>query len=166
MGKIGVKIRVFVPKEVMNVAAVNRAIQHTMITKTGPELRKEFDKTVTTWSDQPNFQTEHYFGQNVMWVKVLTYSKTYRLVNAGAKPHEIRPRRAKMLRFQNQYRAKSRPKLIRSFAGGKSGDYISTPVVKHPGFEARKFDETIAEEYTKTFHDDIQDAIKEGIIHT
>lgn len=165
MATIGVKLRVFVPKEVMNIEAVNRAIQHTMVQKTIPDLKREFGKTVSTWSDKPGFQTDQYFGQNVMWVKVYTYSTHYRLVNAGARPHEIRPRRARLLRFQSEFRPKSRPKLIRSFAGGKSGGYVSTPSVQHPGFEAREFDTTIAEEYTKTFHDDIQKAVEEGIEH-
>ncbi len=165
MATIGVKLRVFVPKEIFNNAQANRAIQHVMLQKTTREIRQEFNKTVTTWDDKPNFQSDHYFGTGVMWVKVYTYSTHYRLVNAGAAPHIIRPRRAKMLRFQTQYRAKSRPKLIRSFAGGKSGPYISTPAVSHPGFEAREFDKTIAEEYAQTFHDDIQNAINEGIVH-
>ncbi|RPJ20968.1 MAG: hypothetical protein EHM33_27290 [Chloroflexi bacterium] len=165
MATIGVKLRVFVPKEVMNLARVNQAIQHVMIQKTTRELKREFEKTVSTWDHKPNWTMEHYFGVRVLWVKVFTYSTQYRIVNAGAAPHLILPRRAKILRFQTKYKAKTRARLIGSFAGGKSGPYISTPAVYHPGFEARDFDITIAEEYAETFHDDIQEAIKDGIIH-
>lgn len=165
MATLGIKMRVFVPKSVFNDARMMGNIQHLMIQKTAPDLRREFEKTVRTWKDQPNFKTEHYSGVRVMWVKVYTYSTVYRLVNAGAAPHLIRPRRARMLRFQKNFRPKTRPRLIGSFAGGKFGDFISTPAVFHPGFEAREFDQTIAEEYQDTFAKDVQDVIKEGIVH-
>lgn len=160
---ISVKIRVFVPKEVINMAAVARNIEHTMIQKTIPDLRDEFDKTTSTWNDRPSFRAEHYFGGNTKWVRVYTDAEHYRLVNTGAKPHLIRPRRARMLRFQTAFRPKTRPRTIRSFAGGKSGPYISTPLVHHPGHEAREFDKTIAEDYQDTFAKDIQDAIRDAL---
>ena len=149
----------------MNLSAVSKAIQHTMVSKTGPELRREFDKTTSTWNDKPVFKTEQYSGTAVMWLKVFTYSEKYRLVNAGAKPHDLRPRKAKFLRFQTGFKAKTRSHFIGSNAGGKSGNYISTPAVHHPGFEAREFDQTIADEYADTFREDIQDAISQGIAH-
>lgn len=165
MATIGVKIRVFVPREVIKLASVSKNIQHVMIQKTQQEFRRELQKTVRTWDNKPNWTLEHHFGVQVLWVKVFTYSTQYRLVNAGAKPHIIRPRKAGMLRFRTGYKAKSRPHLIGSFAGGKFGDYISTNSVSHPGFEAREFDKTIAEEYQETFRDDVQEAIKGAILH-
>lgn len=163
MATIGVKLRVFVPKTVFDDARAVRNIQHVMTSKTGPELRKEFEKTIKSWDDRPNFQMEHYFGVRVLWVKVYTYSTVYRLVNAGARPHEIRPRKARLLRFQSQFKPKSRPRLIGSFAGGKSGDYVSARSVHHPGFEAREFDQEISEQYQDTFRKDIQDAISDAL---
>lgn len=159
MAGIGVKIRVFVPKTVFNDAHAVQSIQHVMLQKTQPELRKEFEKTVRSWDNKPNWTFEHYFGVGILSVKVLTYSTQYRLVNTGAKPHPIRPRKARMLRFQNGYRAKSRPRLIGSFAGGKYGEFVTARAVHHPGFEAREFDKEIAEQYQDTFRKDIQDAI-------
>lgn len=163
MPTIGIKMRVFVPKEVMDDARVIRNIQHTMIQKTVPDLRRYFHATVRTWSDKPNFPMDHYFGVRVHWVKVYTYSQKYNLVNAGARPHIIRPVRSRMLRFQTGYRAKTRARILNSFNGGKFGDYISTPIVHHPGFEAREFDKQIAEEYQDDFAKDIQDAITDAL---
>jgi len=164
MPTIGVKIRVFVPKEVFNETKAYTQVSHVMTQKTGPDLRREFARTYRSWDHQPNFQQDHYFGVRVMWVKVFTYSQQYRLVNAGARPHSIFPKHAgRMLHFRTGYKPKTRPRLIGSFTGGKFGDYISTPMVHHPGFEGREFDQTIAEEYQETFRDDIQEAIKKGL---
>ena len=163
MPTVGIKMRVFVPKEIFNHARALKAIQHVMIQKTGPELRREFQKTVRTWNDKPNFKQEHYFGVQVLWVKVFTYSTVYRLVTTGADPHPIYPRRAKMLRFQTNFRPKTRARFIGSFAGGKSGPFISTPAVMHPGFEGRKFDTEIAEQYYDTFAEDVQEAINSAL---
>lgn len=165
MATLGIKIRVFVPKAVLDFGTVRNQIESTMIHKTGPEIRKEFHRTVQTWNEQPNWKTEMYRGVGVMWVKVFTYSTVYRLVNSGAGPHPIYPRRKKLLRFQRGFKAKTRPRLIGSFAGGKSGPYFSSRGVKHPGHEAREFDKTIAEEYQDTFARDIQDAVSKGIVH-
>lgn len=165
MATVGVKIRMILPRAVFDYGKVRQEIGHTMANKTAPELRKEFNKTTQSWDDKPNWKNEMYLGPNVMWVKVLTYSTQYRLVNAGARPHMIRPRRAKMLRFQTNFRAKSRPRVIGAFAGGKSGPYVSTLGVHHPGHEAREFDKEIAEQYAPTFVEDIQEAVTEGILH-
>lgn len=165
MGSLGVKIKVILPKEVFNSEKVRQAIEHKMIRKTAPDLRTEFEKTVRTWKDQPTWKTETEFGVQILAVRVLTYSTTYRLVNAGARPHIIRPRHKKVLRFQTQFRAKSRPRVVGSFAGGKSGPYVSSLGVHHPGHEAREFDKEIAEQYQETFQKDVQEAISEGTVH-
>ena len=167
MPTIGVKLRVFVPKTVFNMPRVQQEIQHVMLTKTRMDLRRELWRGCRSWKHQPNWQMPHYFGVRVMWVKVFTYSTQYRLVNAGTtkKDYPIVPRRKNMLRFQTQFRPKTRPRLLGSFVGGKFGPYISTLAVIHPGFEAREFDKTVAEEYQKNFTNDIQRAINEGIIH-
>lgn len=163
MSTIQIKMRVFVPKGILDSARVMANIKHTMIQNTMLDLRKEFAKTYSTWDHQPNFSQDEYWGTNVMWVKIFTYSIQYRLVNAGTAPHEIRPRRARMLRFQNGFRAKTRPRFIGSVAGGKFGNYVSRRAVHHPGFEAREFDSEIAESYFDTFAEDIQKAIKDAI---
>lgn len=161
---INVKLRVFVPREVIHLSSVFTNIQHVMIQKTQQDLRRELQKTVRTWDNQPNWTLENYFGVQVLWVKVFTYSTQYRLVNTGAKRHPILPRNGKMLRFRTGYKAKTSARLIGSVAGGKFGPYRSTPIVPdHPGFEAREFDKTIAEDYQETFQNDIQEAIKDAI---
>jgi len=165
MPTINFKIRAIIPKEILNDAQVRRNIEHTMTQKTGPDLRREFDKTHRSWDHHPNFKQEHYFGVRVLWVKVFTYSQIYRMVNSGTKPHPIFPKRpGGMLRFRNGYKAKTRPRLIGSVTGGKFGEYKSHLAVNHPGIkEPREFDKTIAEEYEETFLEDVQKAIKDAL---
>jgi len=64
-----------------------------------------------------------------------------------------------MLRFQVGYRSATRPRVLSSRAYSRFGNYVSSRGVNHPGFEAREFTKTIAEEYEDTFVHDMQDAI-------
>jgi len=170
---VSVKIRVEVPSQILSVSAVMGEIRHTMTTKTARELRDLFEKTTEGWSntmnpssgfDEVRWNTTFNFGQTVSSVKVFTYSKKYAIVNEGSPRHPIVPRRARMLKFRTGYRAATRPKVIGSRAPSRFGEFASTPIVPdHPGFEARKFDEAIADEYAPTFEKDIQDAIDAAV---
>jgi hypothetical protein len=108
--------------------------------------QRDFLSTVSTWSHKPSFRTEepHSEGHAIVG-SVSTRDEVYATVNAGAKPHVIRPRRARKLRFQRGYRAKTRPRTLASYAGGPYGPEVCTEVVHHPGFEPRAFSETVAE---------------------
>lgn len=162
---LGVKIRVFVPKEVFKSEDFQRNMLHTMVHKTIPDLRAEFSKTYSTWSSQgyPNFTAHYYAGVRVLWVKVFTYSQKYRLVNAGAGPHVIRARKGRLLRFRVGYVKKTYPRILHSYIGGRYGAWIGSQMVNHPGFPAREFDQEIAEQYQDTFAQDVQDAITGAI---
>ena len=168
---VSVKIKVTVPKQILSVEAVMREIEHTMSTKTARDIRNLFEKTTEGWSntmnpssgfDEVRWNTQTHFGPTRNSVEVFTNSKKYAIVNEGSPPHTIVPRREKMLRFRTGYRAATTPKVIGSHAPSRFGDVVGAGMVNHPGFEARKFDETIAEEYTPTFEKDIQDAINRG----
>lgn len=115
------------------------------------------------WENAPDFSATVYDSTNSIICHVFPSGNgtaNYELVNNGAPPHTITPRRRGMLRFQTGYRASTSPRVISSRANARFGNVISTPVVHHPGFEARAFDETIALDYYDTFAEDMQDAIK------
>lgn len=161
-----------VPRNILSVESVMNEIRHTMSTKTARELRDLFEKTTEGWSntmnpqsgfDEVRWKTKSHFGPRSNSVRVFTYSKKYAIVNEGSPRHPITPRHGKMLRFQSGYSAATRPRKIWSRRPFRFGNEIITPIVPdHPGFEGRKFDETIAEEYGPTFEKDIQDAINRG----
>jgi len=91
-------------------------------------------------------------------------TEQYALVNAGARPHVIRPRHARILKFQRGYRAATRPRVIGSHAAARYGPVVTAQAVHHPGFEAREFDETIAKEYAPRFREDMRRALDEGAV--
>jgi len=164
-------IKVTVPKEVMNSSQMRGQITQTLRNKTAPDLQRMFKGTVNGWADKPSFLQKFRDSQSYMSATVYVSpnnsgGETYMLVNAGSRPHTIRPRRARMLRFQPGYRAATRPRVLSSRSFSRSGNFISAQQVNHPGFEAREFDDTIAEEYAPTFAADMQDAIRVATVRT
>lgn len=162
MADINIRITVTVPKEILNVNSIREKIAQAQRNHTGPELRREFGKTVSGWDSKPGFSQKQHVGSDAVSITVYPSgagANIYELVNNGASPHIITPRQGGMLRFQTGYRAATRPRVISSRSKARFGRIISTPIVRHPGFEARAFDEEIAEQYAGTFADDMQDAI-------
>jgi hypothetical protein len=152
-----------VPEIILDSSSIRSEIKSKMRSKTGPEIRDEFEKTVEGWDNAPNFNVTVYDSVNSIITHVFPSgagTTQYERVNEGAPPHRITPRRRGMLRFQTGYRPATSPRVIGSRAKSRFGNFISTPSVNHPGFEARKFDETIAEAYADTFAEDMQEAIR------
>jgi hypothetical protein len=160
---MNITIKVKVPKEVLNADRVRAAIEQTMRRKTGPGIKKLFEQTTDGWEHGVRFQTEHKFGSDRLSTEVYTTDDQYRLVNAGSPPHEIAPRNAPMLKFQPGYRASTRPRVLSSRSKQRFGGYVTSMLVHHPGFTAREFDQTVAEEYEPKFQEEIQDAINGAI---
>lgn len=159
---VEVSITVTVPKSLLNDAQVRAEIERTLKADTTRDLKAQFDKTVEGWLDKPSFSQR--FTNRVDYLSVTVFASgpnadTYALVNAGAPAHTITPRRGGLLRFQPGYQAATRPRVIGSRAKRRSGAYIATMQVQHPGFEAREFDQVIAETVDPKFRKDIQDAI-------
>lgn len=160
-----ITITVTVPKQVVNVDRVRQEIIDTQNRLTKQKLTQLFNQTTEGWRTRPSFasQREDTAGQ----LGILVYAAgqgadTYALVNEGARPHVIRPRHAKVLRFQRGYRAGTKPRTLRSQAFVRSPPWWNTLQVRHPGFEAREFTKTIADEHEPEFNQDMQDAIARG----
>lgn len=160
---ISIKVSVKIPELVIDSALVRHMIERKMETKTGPDLQKEFKKTVEGWSNPPPFNPHVYHGTSLKTV-VYTESERYIFVNNGTSAHRITPKGARgLLRFQPGYRAATRPGVIGSSRPSRFGDHTSSRGVYHPGVEAREFDRVISEGYAETFVEDIQDAISMAV---
>lgn len=160
---ISMRVKVTIPELVIDSALVRNAIQRKMETKTGPDLQKEFRKTVDGWSNPPPFNPHVYHGTSLRTV-VYTESERYIFVNNGTSAHRITPKGARgLLRFQPGYRAATKPGVIGSSRPSRFGEHVTSRGVYHPGVEARNFDQVIAEEYADTFVEDIQDAISMAV---
>lgn len=65
------------------------------------------------------------------------------MLNKGTRPHPIRPKRAKVLRFKVGGRAKTRPGYIGSTRGSPGKTPVASKRVMHPGTEPRAWTEAI-----------------------
>jgi len=161
---VSISMKVTVPKEIINSAEKMREIEQALRTKTGPDLRTQFKKTTVGWKNKPDWSQKMTIRTSYLSVSVWASgpnANQYGLVNAGARAHEIRPKNSGgLLHFQPGYRAATKPGRLMSRSAQRSGTHISTPVVRHPGFEGREFDKAVAEEVAPRFADDIQDAIR------
>lgn len=104
-------------------------------------------KTTKTWKHAVRF----YSVRARDTLTVFTDDKIYEYVSEGTKPHLIFPRRAKALRFSAKSRAKTRPRVIASGQGSKSGKIVFSKGVIHPGTQAREFHKVIATKWEKKY---------------
>jgi len=163
---VSIKVKVIVPKEILNVQRVVDEIAKAQRDKTAPDLKRMFKQTVEGWKNPPDFSQKQRISPSEIAMAVFASGSNadkYTLVNEGSPKHPIVPRQARMLRFRTGYRAGTQPRVLRSQAYQRFGNYISTMIVpNHPGFKAREFDDTIAKEYKRTFEKDMQEAINRG----
>lgn len=99
----------------------------------------EFRQTTRTWKHKPDFKIKEDDGR----ATVGTDDEIYNYVDQGTRPHTIRPRRAKRLRFQAGSTSKTTPGSLRAGPGG-GGVTTYRRAVRHPGTKARGFSEMIA----------------------
>lgn len=166
---VDIQITVTVPEIILESSLIRTMIVSKMQSKTGPDIRRLFEKTTRGWSNRPNFLQK--FTSKVGYVSVMVWpsgsnkaGNIYALVNNGAGPHTITPRSRGLLRFQRGYRAATRPRILSSRSPSRYGETVSAHLVRHPGFEAREFDATIAEQYAGTFAADMQNVIHVAVV--
>jgi hypothetical protein len=101
---------------------------------------QEFQQTTRSWRHKPDFRIAKDGDDRVT---VGTDDEVYGYVDQGTRPHVIRPRRGRFLRFQAGARAKTTPGSLSS-GGGGGGTTTFRRGVNHPGTKARGFSELIA----------------------
>jgi len=167
---VEISIKVTIPKEILRQQAVQDSIALFMTRKTAPEVKALFRGTVYGWANKPSFRQKltrraGYMSETV-WADGANADQ-YQMVNAGAPPHDIYPVHAKQLVFkwngQGSYKASTMPRILTSKRHYKTGPVRFFNSVHHPGFPAREFDKTIADQYEPTFRSDMQDAINAAV---
>lgn len=130
----------------------------------GTAIKREYQKTTATWRNKPDFAEAISLAGGDATVLVAPdgpHAKQFGYVDKGTRPHIIRSRRAKVLRFGSSYTAKTTPGVIGSSGGGSSGQAFSR-LVHHPGTEARRFSEIIQERRKKPFRQAMIKAMQRG----
>lgn len=162
-----ISVRVTVPKEILNIPAVQQEIASTQREKTAPQLRRLFGQTVEGWGNKPRWDTKQTITSDQISIAVWAAGENadqYQIVNFGVGHYyPIVPKRpGGMLIFQEGYRASTRPRVLSSRPYQRFGRIRRAMSVMHPPIEPRAFDETIADEISEDFSTDMQDAIARG----
>lgn len=126
-------------------------------------IESDFQKTTRTWKTVVRFRILKAQREGDALIGASgTDNVIYGYVTRGTRPHIIRPRRARALRFQRGYSAKTRRGLIGSATGGSFGATVFSQGVKHPGNEGREFEEQIAGFHQKSFARRVQENIEKA----
>lgn len=97
-----------------------------------------------TWKHKPQFEVAAKSeGDTTIRLDIGTDSAIFGYVDWGTRPHVIRAKRAKALRFMSGYSAKTIPEVFGSKQGGSFGDVVHRQQVRHPGTKPRHFTKNI-----------------------
>jgi hypothetical protein len=136
--------KVFVPKS-LGMDKVKRAVTNAL-DGAAEGAKVDFETTTATWQHKVDFAIDKHAEDKRV---VGTDDEIYGYVNEGTRPHLI-VAHGKALAFPGGgFRPKTRVKVIGSNAGSKGGATVFRPKVQHPGTDARKFDEAIAEKWSR-----------------
>lgn len=129
---------------------------------TALEIKRDLEAITDTWEHKVKFTVRKTTRRGRLGITVTTNDRIFGYVNHGTEPHIITPVRARSLRFQSGYTAKSRPGWIGSQQGGAYGDDVFAQQVSHPGTVARKFDVAIARRRQKSLQSRVNQKIAEA----
>lgn len=155
----GIKLTPIRPKVFPGLASKVEAAIKAASQRAAAELVADHEKTVSTWSRKPRFTVK----VSAREIEVRTDDEIWGYVDRGTKPHVIRPKRARMLRFQGGYAAKTRPGSIIAGNGGASGPVVWAKEVQHPGTKARGFSRRLRAKWKEKYPRDMQKAIAEAV---
>lgn len=137
---------------------IQKAMNDTLAT-----MQKDFQRTTRTWKTSVIFVIHKTTANgDTLRGSVGTDNKIYGYVNDGTRAHIIRPKRARALRFQTGYRAKTKYRVLSSSSGGAYGAVAYAQIVHHPGTKPREFDITIADMRQSDFEKAVAQAIVRG----
>lgn len=135
-----------------------------------PVLIEEHAKITADWAHKVEFKARKVMTEKMIAIDVWATGENkaiWRYVNEGTKPHVIRPRRAKSLRFRWGGPGSYKPKT--AVGGGYGGPGVpSGPerhfmYVNHPGNDAREFEKHIANKMRTWYRGRIEAAFKRGV---
>lgn len=101
------------------------------------------EETTQNWEHDVEFKSRRERwnepGNDQAVVRVWTEDDVWHYVDRGTKPHEIRPRKAKVLAFPSVFTPKTQPRSLKSGSGSVAGPTVFSKGVRHPGTKARNF---------------------------
>lgn len=118
------------------LAALDKALERMR-----PLIEFDLRAITATWKHRVKWTVKK--GSN--YIQWETTDPPFIYLELGTRPHAIRARRAKALKFQAGYSAKTTPGVLGSGPGGPFGETLFRPSVMHPGTKPRKWIDKIKE---------------------
>ena len=147
-------------QEVMNQVAAEAD-------RVAQEIKQEYEGTVKTWDEKPEFTITRDIDQDFVRVTVGATgpnAQLYAGVDKGTGRHLILPHGEYPLTFRSGYHRKTHVGSMESVPGGwRTGRWVRRGAVIHPGTKARGFTKRLAEKYQPGFAHRIYNAIRRGL---
>jgi hypothetical protein len=153
-------LKAITPKHLPSSKEYAKVIKAAVM-KSARLVERDYEATTRTWSskNKPRFDVTVDESGGDYSITAGTDSLLYKWTDEGTKPHIIRPRRSKFLRFRVGGRAKTTPNVIGSQAGSRGDSWRTADFVLHPGTRARNFTKRIKERRQKTVEQEISQGI-------
>lgn len=127
-------------------------------------VKREYEITTRTFS---RTKVEFYTRRITSGVYAVgTNNKIYKFLDQGTRPHIIRAKRAKVLRFNSSFRSKTVPGRLNPRSGKSAGPVAWAKQVKHPGTKARGFSRMISERSRPRFKRNFDKALANAVART
>lgn len=145
------------------------------LNRVGKQIQLAFKRVVSNWRNKPGFGYQVGSGPRQLFLRVhTTGSKKAKRIwdwidKTGTKPHIIRPKRAKFLRFERggegSYIAKTGANPARFGGPGivKNGRIVYAKQVRHPGFKPREFGVAILKDAMPRIEKEIRNGYRRGL---
>ena len=140
----------------------------SMANSVAKDIEKDLKEITKTWDHKPEFEALKEISQTGTTVMVLTDDSVFNMLDAGIKEHDIFPKEdGGVLAFPwdgyGSYIPKTEPGWIGSRKSKVGVTKNIRAYVHHPGVDARKFYDAVAERWQKRFNDRCNKAIKNGL---
>lgn len=124
-------------------------------------VKTDFDKTMATWADHPDFKRQVSFRAGVAMARVHVRDKVYGALDEGTK--------VRWALLSKDWRSKTRPGFIGSGPGAgrvlmRGRKMRKAGIPPGPGIKARGWSGVIAEKHKPIFERDMELAVNEAIM--
>lgn len=154
-----IKLTPIKPKATAQTFRAVRAAAMAATQQAAKALVADYEKTTATWKTDVRWTVT----VSANGVLVRTDNQIWKFVDQGTRPHEIRAKAGKALRFAQGYTAKTRPGSIIARSGSPSGDDAFARSVQHPGTKARGFTTRLRAKWKEKWPKDMQAAITKAV---
>lgn len=155
-----ITIRPIIPK--LNVPDFQQ-IAKTELRREVVAVKRELALPTRRWKTTVEFYDRQAQGAQSSGIDVGTENKIYGYVDRGTKRHLIKPKKAKTLAFNSQFRAKTKPNSLNSSAGSSKPPVVFAKAVRHPGVKARGFTKQVLKRSKVRFYANVDKAVRRAV---